>query len=77
MWIQMKELTMTDLGTESELSYEEEVEMADIRSTDGHEYRVQRDDNQTHLKILFDEDPPDNKENRNRDDLSERNYLSS
>ena len=63
MWIHMKELTMTDLGTESELSYEEEVEMADIRSTDGHEYRVQRDDNQTHLKILFDEDPPDNKEN--------------
>jgi hypothetical protein len=63
----MMEFAKTDLGTEAELDYEEEEEMASIKSTDGHEYRVQRDVSKTHVNILFDdenEDPTDHKTDR-------------
>jgi hypothetical protein len=60
----MMELAKTNLGTEAELGYEEDEEMASIKSTDGHEYRVQRDVNKTHVNILFDEDPTDHKTDR-------------
>ena len=63
----MMEFDKTDVGTAAELDYEEEKEMASIKSTDGHKYRVQCDVSKTHVNILFDdenEDPTDHRTDR-------------